>query len=196
MTITYEIGNSLYLNITNKCPCDCTFCIRRLGDGVNPGENLRLEREPEMDEIIASLSERNLNKYGEIVFCGYGEATERLDVLIDIAKYLRTKNVRSIRLNTNGLSDLINKKKTVPLLAEVIDTISISLNAPNADVYNRLCAPVFGSGSYEAVIGFIKECTAAISHVTLSVFGGALDDEQIEECRKINDSMGTVFRVR
>ena len=196
MIITYEIGNSLYLNITNKCPCDCIFCIRKLGAGVNRGESLRLDREPTLNEIITSLSERNLSKYSEIVFCGYGEPTERLDVLLECAKYLKENNVRLIRLNTNGLGDLINKKKTVPLLEDVINTISISLNAPDTETYNKLCVPVFGTISYDAVIAFAKECASAIPNVTLSVIGETLSEKQMEKCREISNSIGADFRIR
>ena len=34
MTITYEVGNSLYLIITKRCSNRCDFCIRQNGDGA------------------------------------------------------------------------------------------------------------------------------------------------------------------
>jgi len=197
MTIAYRLGNALYLNLTNECPCDCTFCLRNDSDGVNPGQSLWLDHNPTTEEIKSALSEVDFNEYQEIVFCGYGEPTCRLDVLLDIAKYLKKVQNLPVRLNTNGLSDLINNKKTVPFLAECIDCISISLNAPNAEMYNALCKPVFGEGSYEAMLRFAMECKEMIPEVVLSIVPGVdLDKKSIEACRDLCDSMNIPLRVR
>ena len=114
MTITYEVGGNLYLNITNRCPCACTFCIRTLCDGAYGSDPLWLEHEPSQEEIFAALEQRDLSQYREVVFCGFGEPTERLDVLLETARYLKQHGVRCIRLNTNGLSDLIHGRNTAP----------------------------------------------------------------------------------
>ena len=197
MTIAYRLGNALYLNITNDCPCDCVFCLRNDSDGVNSGQSLWLDHDPTIEEIIAALSEVNFDDYREVVFCGYGEPTCRLDILLETAKYLKKVQKLPVRLNTNGLSDLINNKKTVPLLAKCIDRISISLNAPNAEIYNALCRPVFGEGSFEAMIRFAKECKDAIPEVVLSIVpDNKLDDKTIEACRRLCDSMNIPLRVR
>lgn len=194
MTIAYELGNALYLNITNKCPCDCVFCIRNTGEGVNYGESLWLKHEPAIDEIMKILSETDYSQYREVVFCGYGEPTERLEVLLECAKFL--KQHLYVRLNTNGLSDLINGKKTAPLLANYIDCVSISLNAPDADIYNRLCSPIFGDGSFEAMIQFTKDCKECITQVMMSVMGSALNKEELERCRALCDLLDVPLRVR
>ena len=196
MTIAYALGNALYLNITNECPCNCSFCIRNNAEGINPGESLWLEREPTLDEIIASINEADLTKYQEIVFCGYGEPTCRLDVLLKCAKSIKRLHPMSIRLNTNGLCDLINGKKTVPLLAECIDCISISLNAPDAKSYQALCEPIFGEHAYGAMIQFAKDCKAHISDTALSVVGHALDHNALEACRSLCNSLDIPLRVR
>ncbi|MCL2400559.1 MAG: TatD family nuclease-associated radical SAM protein [Defluviitaleaceae bacterium] len=206
MTIAYELGNSLYINITNACPCNCTFCLRNDADSVNPNQSLWLEREPTIEEIQDALSQvlvqgdsnEASNKYREIVFCGYGEPTMRLDVLLEIGRFLKgiQNRNRPIRLNTNGLSDLINKKQTAVLLAKCIDHISISLNAPNANDYNAMCDPMFGEGSFEAIIKFAKDCKRCIPEVTLSVVGHTLNTKDIEACQALCDSLGIPMRVR
>ena len=197
MTIVYRLGDALYLNITNKCPCDCTFCIRNNVDGINPGESLWFENgEPEADEVIKALSEEDLENYQEVVFCGYGEPTERLDVLLTTARYLKAHNSPPIRLNTNGLGDLINEKKTAPLLAGFIDKISISLNAPDAASYKALCKPIFGEASFEAMIQFAKDCRGLIPEVTLSIVNVDMDEETIKRCRNLAASLDIPLRIR
>ena len=139
MTITYEVGNSLYLNITNRCSNRCDFCIRQNGDGAYGSNSLWLEREPTEEEILAAVDARDVKKYDEVIFCGYGEPTERLDTLVHVAKALKAKYGCKIRVNTNGQSDLIHGRDTSSLFAGAVDTLSISLNAPNAAEYQRVC---------------------------------------------------------
>ena len=111
MTITYEGRNSIYVNMTNRCPCACVFCLRNNKDHVFNSDSLWLEREPDVKEICDSIDTRDLSKYDELVFCGYGEPTERLDDLLQVASYVKSKRNIKIRINTNGLSDLINGEK-------------------------------------------------------------------------------------
>jgi len=196
MTICYEVGDALYINLTNKCSCDCVFCIRKKGDSINPGENLWLAHEPTFGEILSEFTKQNYEKYNEIVFCGYGEPTERLEILLNCARYLKEHQDSPIRLNTNGLSDLINEKKTAPLLAEYIDRVSISLNAPDADSYNVLCLPKFGEGSFEAMLQFAKDCRDSIPSVTLTVVSSTLDEKAVEKCRALCRSLDIPLRVR
>lgn len=129
MTIVYEVGNSLYVNLTNKCPCSCTFCIRQNGDGAYGSDSLWLEHEPSAEEIKDALKKAGFKKYNEIIFCGYGEPTERIDILVLTAEFIKKNGGPPVRLNTNGLSDLINKKPTAHMLEGRVDTVSISLNA-------------------------------------------------------------------
>jgi radical SAM enzyme (TIGR04100 family) len=196
MVIAYDYGNALYLNITNRCPCDCVFCLRHYTDGVVPGQSLWLERDPSLDEIKKAIQAVDFSRYDEIVFCGYGEPTERLDALLFAGKIIRGLTNLPVRLNTNGLSDLINKKKTAFLLAECIDRISISLNAPDKETYNTLCRPVFGEAAYEAIIDFALDCKECIPDVCLSVVERSLNKEQLERCAKICDNLGIKIKKR
>ena len=127
MTILYELGANLYVNITNRCPCRCTFCIRQKSDGVGSGANLWLEHEPDFDEVIQAFEQKELSRYQAVVFCGYGEPLERIDLLIAVCKYLKEKDPDSvIRVNTNGLSDLIHETS----LESVFSSKSWKLTAP------------------------------------------------------------------
>ena len=109
MTITYPVTTGLYVNITNRCPCACTFCVRNKKDHVFESDSLWLEKEPTVQEICDSLDSWDLAKYEEVVFCGFGEPTERLYDLLEVAKYIKSKSDIKIRINTNGLADLIWK---------------------------------------------------------------------------------------
>ena len=124
-TISYEIGDKLYLNITNKCPCNCTFCIRHNGDGAYGSDPLWLEHQPTAEEVIDNIKKRDLDSYKEIIFCGYGEPTCELEILKETAKYIKSVTKTPIRINTNGLSDLINKRETPAEFKGLVDIISI-----------------------------------------------------------------------
>jgi len=201
MTIAYDFGDALYLNITNRCPCDCVFCLRRDAEGVNSGQSLWLGREPSFDEIKEALEAVDYARYTEVVFCGYGEPCERLDILLSTAQYIKDKTTLPIRLNTNGLSDLINKENmsggnsTAKLLAKCIDHVSISLNAPDSETYNSICRPEF-EDSFNAIIEFAKSCKGKIKEVTLSIVEHALDKEAVERCRNLCAELGIPLRLR
>lgn len=195
--VFYDYGGLLYANITNKCPCRCDFCIRDMVDAVGEADTLWLKREPTLDEIKQLLSEQNLEGYDELVFCGYGEPTERLDELLEIAKYAKIKNpILKVRINTNGLSDLINKRDTTKDLVGIIDAISISLNAKNAEEYMKLCHPKFGLKSYDAILDYTCRVKKCIRDVTMSVVGFSLPAADIPKCREIAQELGVKFRVR
>ena len=55
MTITYKVKNGVYVNMTNRCPCACTFCLRQNGDGVYGSDSLWLESEPTVGEVCESI---------------------------------------------------------------------------------------------------------------------------------------------
>lgn len=193
--VLYDYGSGLYANITNRCPCRCEFCIRYLTDGLGTADSLWLKREPEVSEILEMLGDWDLSRYDELVFCGYGEPLERIDDLLDIAKYIKKNTDLEIRINTNGLSDLINKKRTAPMLEGLVDTISISLNQCNAEKYEALCHPDFGLKSYEEIIKFTKDVKKYVPNVAMSVVS-VIPEEDIEKCRKISEELGVTFRVR
>lgn len=196
MTITYASGGSIYINMTNRCPCACTFCLRHNKDCVFDSDSLWLDREPTVKEVCDSLDSWDLTKYEEIVFCGYGEPTERLYDLIEVAKYIRTKSNIKIRINTNGLADLIWNESTAPSLEGVIDVVSISLNATNKEDYLKVVRPKFGIDSYDAMLKFAKECSAVVPSVVMTVVDVVTSKEEQELCRKICDSVGATLRIR
>jgi len=193
--IVYEVRQGLYINLTNRCPCNCEFCVRRNVDGINEDESLWLDHEPSLDEIEQALRGVDLSRYSEVVFCGYGEPCERLDTLIATARVIRESTDAPIRLNTNGLSDLINHKKTAPLLAPWIDHMSISLNTPDKEAYNALCHPVFGEEAFDALLQFALDCKELIPEVTFTVVD-VLDADQLQACQKLSDDLGITFRIR
>ena len=196
MTIFYEVGKNLYVNLTNKCPCACTFCIRNNADGAYGSDPLWLEHEPSQEEIIKDLEHRDLNKYDEIVFCGYGEPTCRLDVLIETSRWLRSKkNCPKLRINTNGLGDLINGRPIADELCEAMDVISVSLNAGTKDEYMKVTRPKFDD-AWEALKKFTSDCVkTGKAEVIMSVVD-VISTEEIEAARTVCESLGAVLRIR
>lgn len=193
--IIYTYAGSAYMNITNKCPCACVFCIRSNGDGLGSAESLWLKKDPTIDEIKAEIDKFDFSPYSEVVFCGYGEPTQALDNLIEAAKYLKEKHSLRIRLNSNGLSDLINGKPTAHLLEGVVDSISLSLNAPDAESYQRVTRSKFGADAYPALLKFAEDCKKYIPSVKFTVVD-VISEDEINECRKISEEMGIPLRVR
>ena len=196
MTITYPVHNGIYVNVTNRCPCACTFCLRQNGESVYGSDSLWLESEPTVKEVCDSIDTWDLNKYNEVVFCGYGEPTERLDDHLEVAKYIKSKSDIKIRINTNGLADLIWNEPTAPKLQGLIDTVSISLNATNKEEYLKIVHPKFGIESYEAMLKFTKECTKYVPSVVMTVVDIVVSKEEQEICRKICESVGATLRIR
>lgn len=193
--IVYTYENSVYMNITNRCPCSCVFCIRSNGDGLGSAESLWLKKDPTLDEIKAEIDEFDFSPYDEVVFCGYGEPTQAIDNLIAAAKYLKEKHGLKIRLNTNGLSDLINGRETAKELGEVVDSISISLNAPNAERYQEVSRSKFGEAAFPALLKFAEDCKKYIPKIKFTVVD-VISEEEIAECEKIAEKMQIPLRVR
>ncbi|HLE41655.1 MAG TPA: TatD family hydrolase [Nitrospirota bacterium] len=188
--ITYPIRNSLYLNITNRCTAACTFCVRYHTDFVK-GHNLRLKDEPTAEEMIKEIGDPK--RYAEIVFCGYGEPLLRLDVVKAVAADVKRRG-GMVRVDTNGHANLIHKRNVLPELAGLVDAMSVSLNAQNAALYDKISQPKFGGITYEAVKDFIREAKKHVPDVTVTVV--SLPEVDIEACRKIADGLGVKFRVR
>ena len=195
MTILYDYKESLYINMTNKCPCSCVFCIRQETDHVGNSNSLWLDHDPTVDEVKNELKNFDLEKYEEIVFCGYGEPLVRLNEVIEVSKYIKSFSNIKIRINTNGLSDLIHNKKTAVLLKDSINSISISLNAPNKTRYNEVTKPKFGEKSFDALLDFARDCKKYIGEVNFSVVD-EITDEEIKESQDLADKMNIVLRVR
>lgn len=196
MTITYPVHNGIYVNMTNRCPCACTFCLRKQSDHVYGSDSLWLEREPTVEEVCESIDKWDLSKYSEIVFCGYGEPTMRFDDLLKVAAYIKSKSNIPLRINTNGLADLIAGEKVAHKLEGLIDTVSVSLNATNKEDYFKLVRPKFGIDSYDAMLSFTKECTKYVPNVIMTVVDEVTSKEEQEKCREICESIGAKLRVR
>ena len=194
MVITYNIKNSLYLNITNHCTNRCDFCIRDHGTGLYA--SLKLEREPALDEILGDVLSQNLHKYKEIVFCGYGEPTCRLYDLLAICKKLREVTDTPIRLNTNGHASLISGEDTAPMFKGLIDVVSISMNAADPDTYYQLCHPKFGEDTYVGVLKFAREISKYVPKVVLTAVESTIQPDDVDRCRRIAADLGAGFRLR
>ena len=198
MTITYQVRQSVYVNLTNRCPCACTFCLRKNAEGVYGSDSLWLEREPSTEEVVADLGKWDFSKFREVVFCGYGEPTERLDVLLAVAAHLKSLSpAPRVRVNTNGLSDLINGRPTAALFAGCVDCLSISLNTDDPAEYLALCRPKFGADAFPALLAFAREAASAVPEVVLTVVGEPVTDVAKQaRCRALAESLGARLRVR
>jgi TatD family-associated radical SAM protein len=194
MIITYETGSGLYVNLTNRCSNACDFCVRSYGNTIYG--NLWLDREPTVEEIKESIFARDLSKYTEIVFCGYGEPTERLSDICEICREIRKRSDISIRINTNGHSDLINGRDTARDFEGLFDVVSISLNTSDPKIYKEMCRPKFGGGSHMAIIDFALNVKNYVPRVVLSVVDTTITPEDIEMCRGLAEDIGVEFRLR
>ena len=195
--VLYDYASGLYANLTNRCPCRCEFCIRNMTDSLGDADSLWLKREPTVEEVKEMLGEWDLSKYTELVFCGYGEPMERLEDVLQLCRYVKETTHLKTRINTNGLSDLLHGRRTAPELSGLVDAISISLNAPSAEKYDRLCHPKFGLEAWPAILRFSEEVKRYVPDVTMSVVGGTIPEEDVEVCRQIAQTkLGVKFRVR
>ncbi len=190
-SFTYKIGESLYVNITNRCTADCVFCNRKT-DAVLEGYNLKMTRneEPPAEKYIEEIGDPK--KYKEVVFCGYGEPTIRWDVVKTIAKFTKQNGGRT-RLDTNGHGSFINKRDITPELMGTIDTVSISLNASDASKYAELMR--VEKRMFNEVITFAKSAKQYVEKVVMSVV--SIDEAEIEKSRQIvEDKIGAEFKIR
>jgi len=193
-TIVYPANGNLYLNLTNRCSCDCTFCLRRFTWEVY-GYDLRLRAEPSIPHALAALEEElEKGRPDQIVFCGLGEPTLRLDALLEITGRATEQGLPT-RLDTNGCGRLSNPDVDVvaALAGAGLGAVSVSLNAPDAATYERLCRPRY-RGAHRAVVRFAEDCIAAGIETTLSALDGLGAD--LDECAVVADRMGAAFRVR
>ncbi|MEE8417071.1 MAG: TatD family hydrolase, partial [candidate division Zixibacteria bacterium] len=190
--IAYKIRQSLYLNLTNRCSCNCYFCPRTApGSGYVAGHYLRLKTEPTAEQVLSAINAES--DFDEIVFCGLGESTIRLKELLQIARVLKADGRRT-RLNTNGHGSLINKTDLPSKLAASIDKISVSLNAHDAQTYVKICKPDHGQDAYQAMIEFIKGCRSHGIRTVATVVD--IPEVDLEACRKLSTELGTEFRIR
>ena len=201
MTITYEYEGALYVNLTNKCNCACEFCLRhgKAQGSIYTQDSLWLEREPTRQEALDSFLSRDIPSYREIVFCGYGEPTYRLDHLLWLVDQLKERfgdALPPVRINTNGHANLIHGRDVCPDLKGRIDTLSISLNADNAADYTALCHPQQGEQAYQAMLDFARTSAHYVPNVVLTIVDKDKTPEEIEHCKQIAASLGVTLRIR
>lgn len=190
----YELHNNLYINLTNKCTSNCEFCVRNNKNGI--GEDvLWLKKEPTVQDVMDSLEHFDVTSHKQIVFCGYGEPTLKLDVLLDSAKEIKQKYNIPIRINTNGHANLYYKKDITPLFEGLIDKVSISLNHSNAEEYDKICHSIYGTDAFAGLLDFAKKCREHVPNVVLTIVD-ILPQGVQDECKKIADKAGVTLRIR
>ena len=196
MEILYKVHNGLYVNLTNRCSCACTFCLRQSMDSIGESSSLWLEREPTAREVIAEFGKWDLARLDEVVFCGFGEPTCALPVLLEVAQWVKTNTSLPVRINTNGQGDLIAGRDISGDLAPWVDTVSISLNHPDPAQYQALVRSRFGDGAYPAMLEFARRCAEKGIHVILTTVDTTITHAEEARCREICASIGADYRIR
>lgn len=197
MTIVYRVHDNLYVNMTNRCSSSCVFCLRNTRDRMDQEKgSLWLSHEPSVEEVKQAFEKEDMSQYREVVFCGFGEPTERFDDLLTIAAFVKERYQKPIRINTNGQGNLINKRDIVPEMKGLVDIISISLNTPNEDRYHELVRSRFGDQAFQAMLDFAKEAKEYVPQVILSTVETTITKEEEKECQKICDDLGVTYRIR
>ncbi|MBF0195781.1 MAG: YchF/TatD family DNA exonuclease, partial [Magnetococcales bacterium] len=188
--LAYPIGKGLYINLTKGCTLHCEFCPKWSTPVVHDYD-LTLNHNPSAQEIIDAMGD--FSSYEEIVFCGYGEPTLRLEVLLQVASEVKKRGSQKVRINTDGLANRVYRKDITPRFKGLIDSISISLNAQDEAIYNRHCQPAM-KNSYSAMLEFITQVKAHVPEVTATAVDG-LEGVDIEACRQIaEEKLGVNFR--
>jgi TatD family-associated radical SAM protein len=199
MTISYEYGDSLYINLTNKCDCACVFCLRNNGHkGSIYADDLWLPREPTLSEALEDILKRELTSYKEIVFCGFGEPTFRIDDILLIVDELKkaVPALPPVRINTNGHGSLIAGRDITPELKGRIDTLSISLNGSTPEEYVAVTRPKDGVAAWDAMLEFTRSATEYVPNVVMTVVNKDKTHEELEHCKSLAESLGARLRIR
>lgn len=195
MTIFYQFDGKLYANITNKCPCNCKFCIRKNSDSVGKNDSLWLEHEPDFDEIKTAFDNFDKTGLNELVFCGYGEPMERAEMLIKVAEYVKKTTNMKIRINTNGLVGFMNPSFDIYSMRSVIDSVSISLNASDPEKYYQITNCKFGLAAYNSMLNFAIITKSVVKNVTFTIVN-VIDEAEILACRNRAADLGIPLRER
>ena len=190
-TLVYDIGTSRYINLSDRCTLRCQFCPKTHDEWQVHEHDLRLKQRPTAEQIIEALGDPA--QYHEIVFCGFGESTLRIKALIKIAQFVKKRGGR-VRVNTDGLANLVNKRNVLPELADCVDALCVSLNAQNEALYTLHCQPTVG-GSYQAMLDFLALAPNYIADVTATAING-LKGVDVKACKALADERGVKFRQR
>ena len=195
--LVYLLEGKVYINLTNSCTNNCVFCIRDIKDDV-VGANLFLNTENvKAEDVISQLEAIKDKLSSEIVFCGYGEPMLKLDVIKEVAKYIKKKYPNTIlRVNTNGHANIVYKRNVLPELKGLIDRFSVSLNGETEEVYNKISQPNI-DGAYTAVKDFIKEAVKEGFDTTATIVTNYKGyDVDMPKCIEITNKLGAKFRER
>ena len=194
-SVVYRMGNSLYINLTNRCNCDCLFCERGFSEKVGDSDSLWLKTEPTVEQVCSGIFERLIPEITEIVFCGFGEPTIRFDDILAICAAIKARSDIPVRLNTNGLACLEHDRDVTPELEGLVDAVSVSLNAPGAVEYAEISRPRFGAVAFDAVRNFAVNAKKYVPRVTFTIVD-TLPEEQTERCRRLAENNGVPLRIR
>lgn len=190
-------GKNIYVNMTNRCPCNCVFCLRQTKKMMEGNSLWLKEGEPSVDRVMDLFAPYDLSVINELIFCGYGEPLERIADVCEVIDRLKSKYTNlKVRVNTNGLANLVHGRDITPELAGRFDTVSISLNAPDAEEFLALTRSKFGIGSFEALQEFAVLAKRHVPNVVMTVVEKVMSEEKIELCRKLCNDLGVVLRVR
>lgn len=194
-TYAYIVDKNIYINLTNRCTNDCTFCIRKNGDGAYGSNSLWLSNEPNAFDVLDAIDELFFENCQSFVFCGYGEPMLRFNEIIQISLILKNRYGLPIRINTNGQALLWLNNTEMEKMHDVIDCVSISLNAPNSDSYNNICRPA-NSNAFSSILEFAELCKHHVPSVVFTVVEDFLDKYELAMCQAIADRMTIPLRIR
>jgi TatD family-associated radical SAM protein len=198
VTIAYSYGKSLYVNLTNRCDCACLFCLRQNGAaGSIYADDLWLPEEPSREEVLRDILEHGPEGREELVFCGFGEPTYRIDDIVWLVDALKRRvNLPPVRINTNGHANLINGRDVTPELCGRVDVLSISLNAPTKEAYLAVTRPCDGEKAWDALLDFTRRATAYVPEVVMTIVRHGQTEAEIAACRTLAESLGAKLRIR
>jgi cyclic pyranopterin phosphate synthase len=194
-SVVYWLCDSLYLNVTNRCSNSCYFCFRKFKNGVREF-NLKLEKEPSSEEVMEELRKViNRKNWSEVVFCGFGEPLERLDLVLEVTRWVKKHYWKAVRVDTNGQGYLLNKGRDVvrELKEAGVDKVSVSLNAYDKATYNQVCKPVF-EDAYENVLEFIKK--AKEEGLETEATAVTIPEVDLAKVKELAERIGVKFTVR
>ena len=190
-------GKNIYVNMTNRCPCNCVFCLRQTKKMMEGNSLWLKEGETSVERVMDLFAPYDLSVINELIFCGYGEPLERVADVCEVIDRLKSKYPDlKVRVNTNGLANLVHGRDITPELAGRFDTVSISLNAPDAEEFLALTRSKFGIGSFEALQEFAVLAKRHVPNVVMTVVEKVMSEEKIELCRKLCNDLGVTLRVR
>ena len=193
-TYVYELDGNVYINLTNKCSNGCEFCVRNERASYYGNYLWIRHGDPTAEKVIAELEKKDVSAYKELVFCGFGEPTYKMGEMTAVAEYAHSRGLKT-RLNTNGQGNLINKRDIVPELKGKIDLVNVSLNAPDAESYQKICHSQYRLDAFPALVEFAKSCVKNGVACRFSVVD-CIGAEAVESCRRLAESEGVPLYVR